>query len=106
MVTADFVMTPDVIFKDGNAGGAGVGAAVGSLFGGIGSLVGAVAGGVKFQEAQTTLTMADTRSTHSGRSGQRHLQEGGLGIWRCAGRDWRWCLYQHRRGQDCRGGVL
>jgi hypothetical protein len=63
MVTADFVMTPDVIFKDGNAGGAGVGAAVGSLFGGIGSLVGAVAGGVKFQEAQTTLTMADTRST-------------------------------------------
>ena len=63
MVTADFVMTPDVIFKDGNAGGAGVGAAVGSLFGGIGSLVGAVAGGVKFQEAQTTLTMADTRSS-------------------------------------------
>ena len=46
MVTADFVMTPDVIFKDSNAGGAGVGAAVGSLFGGIGSLVGAVAGGV------------------------------------------------------------
>ena len=63
MVTADFVMTPDVIFNDSNAGGAGVGAAVGSLFGGIGSLVGAVAGGVKFQEAQTTLTMADTRST-------------------------------------------
>ena len=63
MVTADFVMTPDVIFKDDNAGGAGVGAAVGSLFGGIGSLVGAVAGGVKFQEAQTTLTMADTRSS-------------------------------------------
>ena len=63
MVTADFVMTPDVVFKDSNAGGAGVGAAVGSLFGGVGSLVGAVAGGVKFQEAQTTLTMADTRST-------------------------------------------
>lgn len=63
MVTADFVMTPDIIFKDGNAGGAGVGAAVGSLLGGVGSLVGAVAGGIKFQEAQTTLTMADTRST-------------------------------------------
>lgn len=63
MVTADFVVTPDVIFKDGNAGGAGVGAAVGSLLGGVGSLVGAVAGGVKFQEAQTTLTIADTRST-------------------------------------------
>lgn len=63
MVTADFVMTADVMFADKNAGGAGVGAAVGSLFGGIGSLVGAVAGGVKFQEASTTLTLSDVRST-------------------------------------------
>ncbi|MDA9711241.1 SH3 domain-containing protein [Luminiphilus sp.] len=63
MVTADFVMTADVLFKDKNAGGAGVGAAVGSLFGGIGSLVGAVAGGIKIQEAATTLTLSDVRST-------------------------------------------
>ena len=63
MVTADFVMTADVLFKDKNAGGAGVGAAVGSLFGGIGSLVGAVAGGIKMQEAATTLTLSDVRST-------------------------------------------
>jgi len=63
MVTADFVMTADVLFSDKNAGGAGVGAAVGSLFGGLGSAVGAVAGGIKFQEAQTTLTVADTRSS-------------------------------------------
>ena len=63
MVTADFVMTADVLFKDKNAGGAGVGAAVGSLFGGIGSIVGAVAGGLKFQEASTTLTLSDVRST-------------------------------------------
>ena len=63
MVTADFVMTADVLFKDKNAGGAGVGAAVGSLFGGIGSLVGAVAGGIKVQEAATTLTLSDVRST-------------------------------------------
>ena len=62
MVTADFVMTADVLFKDKNAGGAGVGAAVGSLFGGIGSLVGAVAGGIKMQEAATTLTLSDVRS--------------------------------------------
>ena len=33
MVTADFVMTPDVIFKDGNAGGAGVGAVTGGVRG-------------------------------------------------------------------------
>ena len=63
MVTADFVMTADVLFKDKNAGGVGVGAAVGSLFGGIGSVVGAVAGGLKFQEASTTLTLSDVRST-------------------------------------------
>ena len=63
MVTADFVMTADVLFSDKNAGGAGVGAAVGSLFGGLGSVVGAVAGGIKFQEASTTLTLSDVRST-------------------------------------------
>ena len=63
MVTADFVMTADVLFSDQNAGGAGVGAAVGSLFGGLGSVVGAVAGGIKRQEASTTLTLSDVRST-------------------------------------------
>jgi len=63
LVTADFVMTPDVLFKDNNAGGAGIGAAVGSLFGGLGSVVGAMAGGVKFKEAQTTLVLADVRSS-------------------------------------------
>lgn len=56
-------MTPDVFFKDSNAGGAAVGADVGSLFGGLGSLVGAMAGGVKSQEAQTTLTLVDVRSS-------------------------------------------
>ena len=33
------------------------------LFGGLGSVVGAVAGGIKFQEASTTLTLSDVRST-------------------------------------------
>ena len=33
LVTADFLMTPNVVFKDKNAGGAGIGAALGSLFG-------------------------------------------------------------------------
>lgn len=61
MVTADFLMTPQVAFSENNAGGAGV-AAVGSLFGTLGSVVGAVAGGVKFKQAQTTLLVSDTRS--------------------------------------------
>jgi len=83
MVTADFVMTPDVIFKDNNAGGAGVGAAVGSLFGGVGSAIGAIAGGVKFQEAQTSLMVSDTRSgiqvaSASGTSKQTDWAFGGL----------------------------
>jgi hypothetical protein len=63
IVSADFVMTPDVLFKDNNAGGVGVGAAVGSLFGGLGSVIGAMAGGIKFKEAQTTLVLADVRSS-------------------------------------------
>ena len=63
MVTADFVMTPNIVFKDSNAGGAGVGAAIGSLFGGLGSVIGAVAGGIKFKEAQTTLVLSDVRSS-------------------------------------------
>lgn len=62
MVTADFVMTPDILFKDNNAGGAAVGAAIGSLFGGLGSTIGAVAGGVKIKEAETSLLLADVRS--------------------------------------------
>jgi hypothetical protein len=63
MVTADFILTPNVIFNESNAGG--VGGALGGLlgrFGGAGAVVGAVAGGLKFKEAQTSLLMADTRS--------------------------------------------
>src|SRR5262245_40435043 len=58
MVAADFIMTPQVVFSEGNAGG--VGGAVGGLLGG--SKLGAVAGGLKFKEAQTTLLVADSRS--------------------------------------------
>ncbi len=59
MVTADFIMTPSVVFSEGNAGGVGA-AGVGRLFGGA---VGAVAGGLKFKEAQTSMLVADARST-------------------------------------------
>jgi hypothetical protein len=58
MVTADFVLTPSVVFSEGNAGGVGGGLA--SRFGGV---VGAVAGGLKFKEAQTSMLLADARST-------------------------------------------
>lgn len=58
MVTADFILTPSVVFSEGNAGG--VGGAVGGL---MGRRVGVVAGGLKFKEAQTSMLVADARST-------------------------------------------
>mgnify|MGYP000134756024 FL=1 len=61
MVSADFVLTPAVVFSENNAGG--VGGALGGLIGGSGGRVlGAVAGGVKFKEAQTSMLVADARS--------------------------------------------
>ena len=64
MVAADFVITPNVVFSNPNAGGIGGGlAGLGGAFGGgkLG-LLGALAGAMKFKEAQTSMVMADTRS--------------------------------------------
>jgi len=61
MVSADFVLTPAVVFSENNAGG--VGGALGGLLGGSrGRAIGAVAGGLKFKEAQTSMLVADARS--------------------------------------------
>ena len=47
MVTADFILTPAVVFSENNAGGVGGGVgAVAPLFGRSGRFVGAIAGGV------------------------------------------------------------
>jgi hypothetical protein len=63
MFTADFVLTPAVVFSEDDAGGVG-GAlgAVGGLFGTPGRVIGAVAGGLRFKEAQTSMLVADARS--------------------------------------------
>ena len=61
MVSADFILTPAVVFSENNAGG--VGGALGGLLGGrSGNVIGAVAGGLKFKEAQTSMLVADARS--------------------------------------------
>jgi hypothetical protein len=60
MVAADFILTPAVVFSEGNAGG--VGGAVGGFLGRRAPVVGAVAGGLKFKEAQTSMLLADARS--------------------------------------------
>lgn len=62
MVSADFILTPAVVFSESDSGG--VGGALGGLLGGNkGRLIGAVAGGVKFKEAQTSMLVTDARSS-------------------------------------------
>ncbi|MGZ5802221.1 MAG: CsgG/HfaB family protein [Burkholderiaceae bacterium] len=60
MQAADFVMTPNIQFAQ-NTGG--VGGALASWGGGLLGKVGALAGGLKFKEAQTSLIIADVRSS-------------------------------------------
>jgi hypothetical protein len=60
MVSADFVLTPSVVFSENNAGG--IGGAAGSFFGRRAAVVSAVAGALKFKEAQTSMLLADARS--------------------------------------------
>ena len=68
MVSADYILTPAVVFSDQNAGGVGGGVGgIGPLFGRTGRLVGAigggVAGGLRFKEAQTSMLVTDARSS-------------------------------------------
>jgi hypothetical protein len=65
MVTADYLLTPSVVFSEDNAGGVGgaVGGVVGGLLGGgRGRAIGGLAGGLQFKEAQTSMLVADARS--------------------------------------------
>jgi curli biogenesis system outer membrane secretion channel CsgG len=78
---ADFVLTPSVLFSEGNAGG--MGAAVGGLTRGLG--VGALGGGLKFKEAQTSMLISDTRSgvqvaSAEGKAKKRDFSLGALGF--------------------------
>ncbi len=57
LVVADFVLTPDVVFSNNNAGG--VGAVLGAFGGRLGAVV---AGGLKFKQAQTSMLVSDARS--------------------------------------------
>jgi hypothetical protein len=61
MVAADFILTPAIVFSENNAGG--IGGALGGFLGGKAAVLGAVAGGLKFKEAQTSMLLADARSS-------------------------------------------
>lgn len=63
MVTTQYLITPNVIFSNPNAGGAAIGSAVGGLLGGgAGALAGAALGSMRIKEAQTTLFLTDAQS--------------------------------------------
>lgn len=57
MVSADYSLTPEVLFSERGTGG--LGAVAGAVGGGV---VGALVGGIKTNEASTMLTLVDNRS--------------------------------------------
>ncbi len=60
MVASDYAMSPEVIFSEGNTGGATAG--LGGLIGGVGGALVGIAGSMKTREASTMLTLVDNRS--------------------------------------------
>ena len=78
MVAADFVLTPEVVFSEGNAGG--VGGALSGFLGSKNALLGAVAGGLKFKEAQTSMLLSDARSSVQVASAQGSTRKADLSI--------------------------
>lgn len=60
MVTADYVLTPSVVFSEKDTGG--IGGALGGL-GLFGAAAGLLTAGLKFKEAQTSMLLADTRTS-------------------------------------------
>lgn len=83
MRAADYVLLADVIAQDNNSSGGGVGAALGGVVGGrLGGVIGGM--GVRSQTAQTTLTLANVRTTESfaaeGNATNRNFTWGGVGF--------------------------
>ena len=83
MKTADFVLTPNVIFSEGNAGG--VGGVAAGLFKKASPIAGAIAGGLKFKEAQTSILISDTRSgvqvaAAEGKAKKSDFSRGAIGV--------------------------
>lgn len=68
---ADYMLKPNILFSNPNAGGYGGLAVIGSVLGPLGLLAGAVAGSMRIQEAQTTLALIDV-----GTGVQRAVSEG------------------------------
>lgn len=83
MITADFVMTPEVNITQGNSGGAAMLGGFGALLGPVGIIAGLAASNLKFQQASTTLIISDARSgiqiaAASGSAEKTDFQIGGV----------------------------
>lgn len=90
MQGADFVMTPAIQFSDDTGG---MGGAIGGLLGRAGGMLGALgglAGGVQFKEAETTILIADVRSSIQVASaeGKASKMNFSLGGWGWGGLGW------------------
>ncbi len=80
MRAADYVLLADVVAQDNNSSGGGVGGLVGGMVGGrFGAAIGGL--GVRNQNAQTTLTLTNVRTTESysteGNAVNRNITWGG-----------------------------
>ena len=66
MITADFVLTPEVQISEKDEGSLGLGAVLGAVgglvLGPLGAVTGVAASNVKFSQAATTLILSDARS--------------------------------------------
>lgn len=62
MITTQYLMTPNVIFSNPNAGGGNALGALGGFLGTPGYLAGTLAGSIRIQEAQTALFLTDAQS--------------------------------------------
>lgn len=62
MITTQYLVTPNVVFSNRDAGGLGALAGLGGYFGGAGALAGALAGSMKFQDAQAVLFLTDAQT--------------------------------------------
>ena len=61
MVASDYALSPEIVFRNNNAGGLG-GALGGLIGGGRGSAIAALGGSMNTKEANTLLTLVDNRS--------------------------------------------
>jgi len=83
MVSADFIMTPEVQFSENKSGGAAMLGGFGALLGPVGLVAGVLASNLKFSQASTTLLVSDARSgiqiaAASGSAEKTDFQIGGV----------------------------